>query len=133
MASELRVNTLKDAAGANSVAMEYVAGGSAKAWSNYNQATPAVTGSFNVSSISDDSNGKHTVTFTSSMSDTTYAVSVYLRRNSDADAGGGYIGSNSSDSKTSSSMKFKTIYIDTSSQGLTDYTENSHHFMGDLA
>ena len=30
MASELRVNTLKDASGNNSVAMEYVAGGSAK-------------------------------------------------------------------------------------------------------
>ena len=32
MASELRVNTLKDAAGNNSVATSFVASGSAKAW-----------------------------------------------------------------------------------------------------
>ena len=35
MASELRVNTLKDANGNNSVATSFVAGGSAKAWINY--------------------------------------------------------------------------------------------------
>ena len=35
MASELRVNTLKDAAGNNSVATSFVAGGSAKAWVNF--------------------------------------------------------------------------------------------------
>ena len=32
MASELRVNTLKDANGNNSVGLSYVAEGSAKAW-----------------------------------------------------------------------------------------------------
>jgi hypothetical protein len=32
MASELRVNTLKDASGNNSIATSFVAGGSAKAW-----------------------------------------------------------------------------------------------------
>ena len=32
MASELRVNTLKDASGNNSVGMSYVAEGSAKQW-----------------------------------------------------------------------------------------------------
>ena len=36
MASELRVNTLKDAAGNNSVATSVVASGSAKAWVNFN-------------------------------------------------------------------------------------------------
>ena len=35
MASELRVNTLKDAAGNNSIATSFVAGGSAKAWVNF--------------------------------------------------------------------------------------------------
>ena len=33
MASELRVNTLKDAAGNNSIATSFVAGGSAGHWS----------------------------------------------------------------------------------------------------
>jgi hypothetical protein len=35
MASELRVDTLKDSSGSNSVGMAYVAGGSAKSWMNY--------------------------------------------------------------------------------------------------
>ena len=135
MASELRVNTLKDASGNNSVAMEYVAGGSAKAWSNYNQVTPAVTGSMNIASVTDVSTGKHTVNFTSSMADTTYAVATYVRRNSDNDNAAAYLGSNSTDTKTTSAMKFKTNYLDggTAANGLTDYSENGHHFMGDLA
>ena len=135
MASELRVNTLKDASGNNSIGMSYVAEGSAKAWSNYNQTTPTVNDSFNVSSVTDVSNGKHTVNFTSSMASTNYAAAVYVRRNSDGDNSGAYIGSNSSDTKTTSAMKFKTIYLDggTLANGLTDYSENGHHFMGALA
>ena len=35
MASELRVNTLKDANGNNSIATSFVAGGSAKVWINF--------------------------------------------------------------------------------------------------
>ena len=74
MASELRVNTLKDAAGNNSIATSFVAGGSAKAWVNFNTApsTPAIQGSFNVSSLTD---GATEVAFnlTSAMSDAFYA------------------------------------------------------------
>ena len=51
MASELRVNTLKDASGNNSIATSYVANGSAKAWSQVKQTdTFAVNDSFNISS-----------------------------------------------------------------------------------
>ena len=39
MASELRVNTLKDASGNNSVATSTVAEGTAKAWTNLNMAS----------------------------------------------------------------------------------------------
>ena len=135
MASELRVNTLKDASGNNSIATSTVSQGSAKAWSNYNQVTPAVTGSFNIASVTDVSNGKHTVNFTSSMSDTTYAVAIYVRRNNDTDSAGACLTSNSTDTKTTSAMKFKAIYLDggTAANDLTDYSENGHHFMGDLA
>ena len=69
MASELRVNTLKDAAGANSVAMEYVANGSAKAWlATTGAGTPSINGSLNVSSITDNGVADLTMTFSSSMS-----------------------------------------------------------------
>jgi len=66
MASELRVNTLKDAAGNNSVAMQYVANGSAKAWLSYKgTSTNSIYDSFNVSSVSDDATGEYTPTFSS--------------------------------------------------------------------
>ena len=73
MASELRVNTLKDAAGANSVAMTYVAGGSAKAW--FSAVTWATAdNSLNVSSISDDAAGQSTVSWSSAFADDDYTV-----------------------------------------------------------
>ena len=77
MASELRVNTLKDAAGANSVAMEYVAGGSAKAWANFNgTGTIATRDSFNVTSLDDNGTGNYDVNFTSAMGNADFSSQV---------------------------------------------------------
>lgn len=68
MASELRVNTLKDAAGANSVAMQYVAGGSAKAWAWVDQyADNAIDNSLNTASFTDAGIGQGYVNLTTSM------------------------------------------------------------------
>ena len=62
MASELRVNTLKDASGNNSVGMSYVAEGTCKVW--YRQdGTPTILDSFSVSSIIDNDVGDHTLNF----------------------------------------------------------------------
>ena len=58
MASELRVNTLKDAAGNNSIATSFVAGGSAKAWNNTNSAGTTINDSFNISSLTDVDTGR---------------------------------------------------------------------------
>tara|TARA_R110002012_G_scaffold4186_1_gene19307 strand:+ start:260 stop:664 length:405 start_codon:yes stop_codon:yes gene_type:complete len=67
MASELRVNTLKDAAGNNSIATSFVAGGSAKAWASINgSGTIAYRDSFNSSSLTDNGSGDHSVGFSSS-------------------------------------------------------------------
>mgnify|MGYP001088509599 CR=1 FL=1 len=80
MASELRVNTLKDAAGANSVAMEYVAGGSAKAWVNFNgTGTIAERDSLNVSSLADDGTGLYTVTLSNAMDNANYCINSGAR------------------------------------------------------
>ena len=77
MASELRVNTLKDAAGANSVAMEYVAGGSAKAWVNFNgTGTIASRDSFNVTSLDDNGTGNYDVNFTNAMGNADFSSQV---------------------------------------------------------
>jgi len=70
MASELRVNTLKDAAGNNSVGMSYVANGSAKVYAERTvDATPATTSSFNVASLTDTGTGDTGYNLTSAMND----------------------------------------------------------------
>ena len=95
MASELRVNTLKDASGNNSVAMEYVANGSAKAFSLFDGDANAIRKSFNQSSLTDVGTGQYRQTYSSSMSDAFQAVSTNSHRDSDQ-----YIGNRSSDNAT---------------------------------
>jgi len=72
MASELRVNTLKDAAGANSIATSFVAGGSAKAWAFTNNTGTTINDSFNISSLGDTDTGKQLLSFTSAMGNANY-------------------------------------------------------------
>ena len=75
MASELRVNTLKDAAGNNSVGMEYVANGTAKSWINFNgNGTPAARDSFNFSSITDNATGDYTVNISNAFATANYVT-----------------------------------------------------------
>jgi hypothetical protein len=74
MASELRVNTLKDASGNNSIATSFVADGSAKARHASSADGATLYGSFNVSSLGDTATGKETITFTSAMSNSNYSA-----------------------------------------------------------
>ena len=75
MASELRVNTLKDAAGNNSIATSFVAGGSAKYWAMItNTGTYAVANSLSTSSVTDDAAGNFTVTGITAMENTNQAA-----------------------------------------------------------
>ena len=77
MASELRVNTLKDAAGNNSIATSVVASGSAKVWVNFNgTSTVAIRASNNVGSITDNGSGDYTANITSAITDANYAVTT---------------------------------------------------------
>ena len=71
MASELRVNTLKDASGNHSVATSVVFNGTAKAWCPPNAAV-SVTDSYNQSSVSDTGTGHFGLNFTSNMSNDDY-------------------------------------------------------------
>jgi len=80
MASELRVNTLKDASGNNSIGLSYVAEGSAKAWVNFNGSSvtsdadlAGVRDSFNLTSIVDNGTGDHSITIANNMSNANYA------------------------------------------------------------
>ena len=82
MASELRVNTLKDASGNNSIGLSYVAQGSAKAWiqvdGSASDATADLTGvrgSFNFSSVIDNGTGNYSFAFSNAMNAADYAIS----------------------------------------------------------
>ena len=78
MASELRVNTLKDASGNNSIATSYVAEGSNKAWVNYTGiSTTAARDSFNVGSLTDLATGRTQINFTSNMNNDDYSGHYY--------------------------------------------------------
>jgi len=106
MASELRVDTLKDSSGNNSVGMAYVAGGSAKAWILCNYSTAAVTDDFNFSSITDEDVGRFACSFTSSMNNATYVTTA---SGSDESAGPvSYVQHNNS-TKTSSQVAVTAV------------------------
>ena len=134
MASELRVNTLKDAAGNNSVAMTYVANGSAKAWINLNgTGTIATRGSLNVSSIADEGTGAYQTNLTSATADANYALA-----GTSGDAGSnsgcwhstGYNVNSYNASNTTSSFH-QQIYYATASVADTSFVYCTLH--GDLA
>ena len=74
MASELRVNTLKDASGNNSIATSFVANGSAKVWQRHNASHTLASGSLNCSSVTDTATGIATITYSSALSAATQVV-----------------------------------------------------------
>ena len=72
MAGTLTISTLNDSSGV--LATQNGMTGIAKAWAYFNGSTAAITGSFNVSSITKNSTGDYTLTFTTAMPNATYAL-----------------------------------------------------------
>ena len=134
MASELRVNTLKDASGNNSVATSTVAEGTVKMWINMNgTGTPAARDSFNVSSITDNGTGDQTVNYTNSFGTVNYAVTHYT-----AYQGTGQLHNNrmtGSSNKATGSIRVATGYVSSTvgDIGAEDVAENNYANWGDLA
>lgn len=89
MASELRVDTLKDASGNNSVGLSYVANGSAKAWINFDGASTGAVGdydrgSLNCAVIIDNGTGDYRIGFSTNMANVNYSISVNGRNSTTA-------------------------------------------------
>jgi len=126
MASELRVNTLKDAAGANSVAMEYVAGGSAKAWERHN-ASHSIDSSLSVSSVTDNGTGDTTVTYASALSTATQAISGSAGNNASNDS---ILGNAAVQAHTTTTHRYLIMNASGAAQ---DRAFNSTLIHGDLA
>ena len=75
MASELRVTTIANNAGSESVDTTYVVNGSIKSWAGgVNHTNQSYEEAFNVSSYTDNGVGRADLTLTSNMSTSTYSV-----------------------------------------------------------
>lgn len=127
MASELRVNTLKDSAGNNSVGMGYVAGGTARVTGNLQEdASSNSTVSMNISSVTDGSAGLNTVAVTNAFT-AALAVAALIANHDNS-----YNRTHTVDDTSASS--FITRSVTASGGTLTDVTAaHSIAFFGDLA
>ena len=100
--------------------------GLAKSWLQYNQVTPAITDSFNISTVTDTTAGDYTPNYTNAMSGLTYAVP----------SAGGMLNQDASGriSETNPTNTSSYQVTTTNSAGTkADHTGNSCSTFGDLA
>jgi|TARA_Y100001937_G_scaffold105326_1_gene146084 hypothetical protein len=135
MASELRVNTLKDASGNNSVATSVIAEGTAKAWSAFSAtSTPASTDSNNIASITDNASGRFTMNYTSNMrAAKAYTISGHNADATDVTTYSYGTQPHQDDDVTTSSAEVVTVYVTSNGSGISDKAFNSFLIHGDLA
>lgn len=101
--------------------------GVAKAWVTFDASgTLSVDDSFNVTSVTDNGTGDHTVNFTTSFANSNYAAAGWMRDIEDV-APGGFVSADSSDSKSTSAMQIG-VYI---GNGRVDSAEVHVTFFGD--
>ncbi len=81
--STLRADTIQSTGGGAATLTNQSA---AKQWLQYNQETPAVTGSFNVSSVSDDSTGNFTTSLANNVSSTSNVAVTGLSNQDSGDS-----------------------------------------------
>jgi len=74
MASELRVTTIANNAGTESVDTTYVINGSAKAWINFTMTTATNNDSLNVGSLTDNSAGNFSINTSTAFANNSYAL-----------------------------------------------------------
>jgi len=94
--STLKVTTIQDTANANVSTTEEIHIGRAKAWVNFNGgavtspftiANGGIRDEFNVSSITDNGTGDHTLNFTTAFSDANYCVIMGLNQGASPNIG----------------------------------------------
>ena len=133
MASELRVNTLKDASGNNSVATSTVAQGSAKAWAHIAAGGASLPDSFNFSSIDDDGTGQYGLNYTNNMGSAFYSANMNITLNHSS--GVNNVRVPEIESKNTSSVEVDSAYVNSSGVWVEYDIENnaSVTVQGDLA
>ena len=131
MASELRVNTLKDASGNNSVATSVVFNGTTKVWIDVAQDFASIADSYNVSSLDDDGTGDGGLNYTSNFGSANYVPSI------STDDRGASTGSSQGDftngTKAAGGIDFEVYYV-FSTSNRTNYDMAPYiNIHGDLA
>lgn len=122
MASELRVTTIANNAGTESVGSTYVINGSAKAWVIFDgTGTIAADDSLNLSSLTDSGTGQYAQNFTNSFALTEYPVLA-----DDSHRGVG-------ESNYSTTSKATTVRRQNNSESTVDISKVSMVEHGDLA
>ena len=136
MASELRVNTIKDASGNNSVGTSVVFNGTLKMWANLSGGgTPAIDDSTNTSSVTDVASGERRINLTNSMSNTNYMTISGMINDGNSGGTRGAAGHHLGTQATGS-VQYKTLYGSTASSdgAVTDsHTQEGAGIAGDLA
>ena len=131
MASELRVDTLKDSSGNNSVGMAYVSGGSAKMFIAAADGLASILKSMNVSSLDDDGTGDGGVNLTSSMDSANYAVCAGME-----DKGAVSVVADvtvTTGTQAASSFDFETAYVNSAVNRTNEDRSVYFSILGDLA
>ena len=136
MASELRVNTLKDASGNNSVATGVVFNGTLKMWADLSGGgTPAIDDSTNTSSVTDVGTGERRINLVNSMSNTNYMTIAGMINDGNSGGSRGAAGHHLGTQATSS-VQYKILYGSTASSNgnLSDSAvQDGCGMAGDLA
>lgn len=132
---KLKHDALSNAADTSSVSFETVFNGTAKAWLSYNQATPAVLGSSNVTSVTDTGTGLFTANWTSSFSDANYAPTATTDNGSHTNAGFMFsIETDKDNLPLAGSTPIETVAVSAStSRTYNDQVRNTLAVHGDLA
>jgi hypothetical protein len=132
MAGKIVADTLEHST-AGSVTTDYVVNGSAKVWVNFDQpdiAGEGIRDSLNMSSLTDNSTGNTTLTFSSSFSNNDFSATATGWHPS---ASFGFITNNNSTGYwTTSSLRTETIEHD-GGHGHTEFNVYCASILGDLA
>lgn len=128
MTSELRVTTLSNATGDGPATLTQQA--AAKAWVKYNQATPGIDNSLNVSSVTDDATGQYTINYTNNWANINYTNTTGGSYNGADGTGGSGFGPRHKTPTTSAQIMVATYGHNA---GALDWVSNETNHIGDLA
>lgn len=114
MASELRVTTIANNAGSESVNTTYVVNGSAKHWCMFNSDNSTVTAadSLNLSSIGDNAAGQYYQNFTNNMGNTNFSCAGTTGGGSISNFDLGFVATRNDTTARSRSSKYHTSFQD---------------------